>query len=106
MSHARDGDLLCSSSTRTPTSRLSAAPCRSDPRGRRRRRRARGVAASRPDPVEDFGETAVGGGLHEGPRILSGRIGATPYAVFGGAMVVLGTIVALLLLLAAFIVWV
>ena len=41
-----------------------------------------------------------------GRVILSGRIGATPYAVFGGAMVVLGTIVALLLLLAAFIVWV
>jgi hypothetical protein len=31
---------------------------------------------------------------------------ATPYAVFAGAMLVLGTILALLLLLAVFILWV
>jgi hypothetical protein len=58
-------------------------------------------------PVEQFGDTAVGGGLHEtGRAIMSGRSGATPYAVFAGAMLVLGTILALLLLLAVFILWV
>ena len=58
-------------------------------------------------PVEHLGETRPGGGFHEtGRAIMSGRSGATPYAVFGGAMLVLGTVVALLLLLAALILWV
>jgi hypothetical protein len=58
-------------------------------------------------PVEHLGETAVGGGLHEtGRAIMSGRSRATPYAVFAGAMLVLGTVVALLLILAALILWV
>jgi hypothetical protein len=57
-------------------------------------------------PVEHIGETSPGGGLQEtGRAIMSGRSRATPYAVFGGAMLVLGTIVALLLLLAALILW-
>jgi hypothetical protein len=37
---------------------------------------------------------------------MSGRSEATPYAVFGGAMFVLATVVALLLLLAALILWI
>jgi len=58
-------------------------------------------------PVEHLGETTPGGGAKEtGRAIMSGRSRATPYAVFGGAMLVLGTIVALLLLLAALILWV
>lgn len=57
-------------------------------------------------PVEHLGPCTPGGGLHEtGRAIMSGRSGATPYAVFGGAMVVLGTVVAVLLLLAALILW-
>jgi hypothetical protein len=57
-------------------------------------------------PVERLAEPVAGGGLHEtGRAIMSGRSGATPYVVFGGAMVVLGTVVALLLLLAALILW-
>jgi hypothetical protein len=57
-------------------------------------------------PVEHLGKQAPGGGAHEtGRAIMSGRSAATPYAVFGGAMVVLGTVVALLLLLAALILW-
>ena len=58
-------------------------------------------------PVEHLGETTPGGGLQEtGRAIMSGRSSATPYAVFGGAMLVLATVVALLLLLAALILWV
>ncbi|HEY1316229.1 MAG TPA: hypothetical protein VGF10_03330 [Gaiella sp.] len=58
-------------------------------------------------PVQHLGETSPGGGLHEtGRAIMSGRSRATPYAVFAGAMLVLGTVVALLLLLAALILWV
>jgi hypothetical protein len=58
-------------------------------------------------PVERLGATTPGGGLHETARaIMSGRSGATPYAVFGGAMIVLGVVVVLLLLLAALILWV
>jgi hypothetical protein len=57
-------------------------------------------------PVEHLGETSAGGGARESGRaIMSGRSGATPYAVFGGAMLVLGAIVVLLLLLAALILW-
>lgn len=58
-------------------------------------------------PIEHLGETTPGGGLQEtGRAIMSGRSSATPYAVFGGAMLVLATVVALLLLLAALILWV
>lgn len=58
-------------------------------------------------PVEHLGETAPGGAFKEtGRAIMSGRSRTTPYAVFGGAMLVLGTVVALLLLLAALILWV
>lgn len=58
-------------------------------------------------PVEHLGETTPGGGFREtGRAIMSGRSGGTPYAVFAGAMLVLGTIVALLLLLAALILWI
>jgi len=58
-------------------------------------------------PVEHLGETTPGGGFREAGRaIMSGRSGGTPYAVFGGAMLVLATVVALLLLLAALILWV
>jgi hypothetical protein len=58
-------------------------------------------------PVEHLGETSPGGQLNEtGRAIMSGRSGGTPYAVFGGAMVVLATVVVLLLLLAALILWV
>ena len=58
-------------------------------------------------PVEHLGETSPGGELHEtGRAIMSGRSGATPYAIFGGAILVLGSVVALLLLLAALILWV
>jgi hypothetical protein len=58
-------------------------------------------------PVEHLGETTSGGALHEtGRAIMSGRSRGTPYAVFGGAMLVLGTVVALLLILAALILWV
>ena len=58
-------------------------------------------------PIEHLGETTPGGGLQEtGRAIMSGRSSATPYAVFGGAMLVLATVVALLLLLAALVLWV
>ncbi|HEY7178181.1 MAG TPA: hypothetical protein VH305_03310 [Gaiella sp.] len=58
-------------------------------------------------PVEHLGKTPSGGGLQEtGRAIMSGRSRGTPYAVFGGAMLVLGTVVGLLLLLAALILWV
>ena len=58
-------------------------------------------------PVEHLGRTDPGGGLQEtGRAIMSGRSGGTPYAVFGGAMLVLATVVALLLILAALILWV
>ena len=58
-------------------------------------------------PIEHLGETTPGGGLQEtGRAIMSGRSSATPYAVFGGAMLVLATVVVLLLLLAALILWV
>ena len=57
-------------------------------------------------PVEHLGDAVPGGDLHEtGRAIMSGRSRATPYAVFGGAMLVLATVVALLLLLAALILW-
>jgi hypothetical protein len=58
-------------------------------------------------PVEHLGAPRRGGGFKEtGRAIMSGRSRATPYAVLGGAMLVLGTVVALLLLLAALILWV
>jgi hypothetical protein len=58
-------------------------------------------------PVDHLGETSPGGGLNEtGRAIMSGRSGGTPYAVFGGAIVVLATVVALLLTLATLILWV
>ncbi len=58
-------------------------------------------------PVEHLGETTPGGGYKEtGRAIMSGRSSGTPYAVFGGAMLVLATIVVLLLILAALILWV
>jgi hypothetical protein len=57
--------------------------------------------------VEHLGATRQGGGFQEtGRAIMSGRSAGTPYAVFGGAMLVLGTVVALLLLLAALILWI
>ena len=55
-------------------------------------------------PVEHLGETSPGGRLHEtGRALMSGRSGGTPYAVLGGAVLVLGLVVALLLVLAALI---
>jgi len=58
-------------------------------------------------PVERLSDPIPGGGPNElGRAIMSGRSEGTPYAVFGGAMLVLATVVALLLLLAALILWV
>jgi hypothetical protein len=60
-------------------------------------------------PVERLGakpEPRTADALREtGRAIMSGRSRGTPYAVVGGAMLVLGTVVALLLLLAALILW-
>jgi hypothetical protein len=58
-------------------------------------------------PVERLAAPVSGGAPNElGRAIMSGRSEATPYAVFGGAMFVLATVVALLLLLAALILWI
>ena len=37
---------------------------------------------------------------------MSGRSNATPYAVFGGVMLVLGIVLALLFLIAALVLWI
>lgn len=61
-------------------------------------------------PVERLGgppEPTASDALHEtGRSIVSGRSNLTPYAVFAGAMVVLGAVVALLLLVAALVLWI
>ena len=61
-------------------------------------------------PVERLGgppQPVPAGNLREtGRAIMSGRSGATPYAVLAGAMIVLGLFVALMLLVAALILWV
>ena len=57
-------------------------------------------------PVERVAAPLPGGGPGElGRSIMSGRSDATPYVVFGGAMLVLGAVVAALLALAALILW-